>query len=255
MILRRVTKHVKDQNWFAVGIDFVIVVVGVFIGLQVANWNEVRSVRTETDRTLELLIPANKLFEENAEDFKAYYAITKAYGETALRAWEGQEAISNADFLVAAYQASQIMAGTSEIEVFAELIGADNIRNIKDVDLQRRLQNYIINPSNLSRTNDIDTPYRQNVRRAIPFDIQEKIRTECGDRRDDILRGVHLPAECNIDLPIERARMAAEILRARTDLRDDLQWHMASIQSVLFDLENELDRNTALVEAIKVYLE
>jgi hypothetical protein len=28
MILRRVTEHVRDQNWFAVGIDFVIVVVG-----------------------------------------------------------------------------------------------------------------------------------------------------------------------------------------------------------------------------------
>jgi hypothetical protein len=42
MILRRVTEHVKAQNWFAVGVDFVIVVVGVFIGIQVANWNESR---------------------------------------------------------------------------------------------------------------------------------------------------------------------------------------------------------------------
>ena len=39
MILRRITKHVKDQNWFAVFIDFLIVVIGVFIGIQVANWN------------------------------------------------------------------------------------------------------------------------------------------------------------------------------------------------------------------------
>lgn len=42
MLLRRITKHVKDQNWFAVGIDFVIVVIGVFIGIQVANWNAAR---------------------------------------------------------------------------------------------------------------------------------------------------------------------------------------------------------------------
>lgn len=33
MILRRLTKHVKDQNWFAVALDFLIVVVGVFIGI------------------------------------------------------------------------------------------------------------------------------------------------------------------------------------------------------------------------------
>lgn len=40
MILRRITEHVKTQNWFAVGLDFLIVVVGVFIGIQVSNWNE-----------------------------------------------------------------------------------------------------------------------------------------------------------------------------------------------------------------------
>ena len=42
MLLRRIIEHVKAQNWFAVGIDFVIVVVGVFIGIQVANWNDAR---------------------------------------------------------------------------------------------------------------------------------------------------------------------------------------------------------------------
>jgi len=38
MILRRITQHVKDQNWFAVALDFFIVVVGVFVGLQVQEW-------------------------------------------------------------------------------------------------------------------------------------------------------------------------------------------------------------------------
>ena len=42
MILRSVTRHVRDQNWFAVGLDFMIVIVGVFIGIQVANWNDER---------------------------------------------------------------------------------------------------------------------------------------------------------------------------------------------------------------------
>jgi hypothetical protein len=43
MILRRIPEHVKAQNWFAVGIDFFIVVVGVFVGLQVSNWNDRRA--------------------------------------------------------------------------------------------------------------------------------------------------------------------------------------------------------------------
>lgn len=45
MLLRRVIEHVKAQNWTAVALDFVIVVVGVFIGIQVSNWNEVRADR------------------------------------------------------------------------------------------------------------------------------------------------------------------------------------------------------------------
>jgi hypothetical protein len=39
MLLRSISKHIKDQNWFAVFVDFLIVVVGVFIGIQVSNWN------------------------------------------------------------------------------------------------------------------------------------------------------------------------------------------------------------------------
>lgn len=47
MILRRLTEHVKAQNWFAVALDFVIVVIGVFVGLQVNNWNADRSLRAQ----------------------------------------------------------------------------------------------------------------------------------------------------------------------------------------------------------------
>ena len=51
MILRSVMRHVRDQNWIAVGLDFVIVVVGVFIGIQVANWNEERAEGDLADRS------------------------------------------------------------------------------------------------------------------------------------------------------------------------------------------------------------
>ena len=42
MILRSITKHVRDQNWFAVGIDFVIVVAGILIAFQITNWAAAR---------------------------------------------------------------------------------------------------------------------------------------------------------------------------------------------------------------------
>ena len=42
MILRRITKHVKEQNWLAVGLDFFIVVAGILIAFQITNWSESR---------------------------------------------------------------------------------------------------------------------------------------------------------------------------------------------------------------------
>ena len=62
MLLRRITKHVTDQNWFAVLIDFLIVVVGVFIGIQVANWNEARQ---ERHQEREFLIRLHQDFEDS----------------------------------------------------------------------------------------------------------------------------------------------------------------------------------------------
>ena len=47
MILRRITKHVKDQNWFAVCLDFCIVVVGILIAFQITNWSEARKDRAD----------------------------------------------------------------------------------------------------------------------------------------------------------------------------------------------------------------
>ncbi|MEZ6001216.1 hypothetical protein [Hyphomonas sp.] len=53
MLLRRFTEHVKAQNWTAVALDFVIVVLGVFIGIQVSNWNAANGERRALDRYME----------------------------------------------------------------------------------------------------------------------------------------------------------------------------------------------------------
>lgn len=42
MLLRSLTKHLREQNWFAVALDFVIVVVGILIAFQITSWNEAR---------------------------------------------------------------------------------------------------------------------------------------------------------------------------------------------------------------------
>lgn len=45
MLLRRITQHIKNQNWFAVGLDVIVVIVGIFLGMQVTEWNEERQNR------------------------------------------------------------------------------------------------------------------------------------------------------------------------------------------------------------------
>jgi len=47
MILLRVIKHFRDQEWTAIFLDFVIVVVGVFVGLQVQQWSEARALKAQ----------------------------------------------------------------------------------------------------------------------------------------------------------------------------------------------------------------
>ena len=42
MILRRFSQSLKEQNWAAIWIEFILLVAGVFLGIQVANWNESR---------------------------------------------------------------------------------------------------------------------------------------------------------------------------------------------------------------------
>jgi hypothetical protein len=44
MILRRLSQSLKEQNWTAIWIEFVLLVAGVFLGIQVANWNQERQL-------------------------------------------------------------------------------------------------------------------------------------------------------------------------------------------------------------------
>lgn len=45
MILRRLADAVRQQDWVTVAIETLIVVFGVFIGLQVNNWSGARASR------------------------------------------------------------------------------------------------------------------------------------------------------------------------------------------------------------------
>ena len=50
MLLRRITKHVTDQNWFAVFLDFLIVVLGIWVALMVSQWTQDQKDNSELER-------------------------------------------------------------------------------------------------------------------------------------------------------------------------------------------------------------
>ncbi len=56
MLLRRVAEHVRQRDWFAVAVDFLIVVVGVFVGLQASIWNEARLAEADEMVLLDRII-------------------------------------------------------------------------------------------------------------------------------------------------------------------------------------------------------
>ena len=55
MLLRRFLTHFRAQDWLAIVLDFVIVVVGIFVGLQVDSWNQERKERTREQASLQQL--------------------------------------------------------------------------------------------------------------------------------------------------------------------------------------------------------
>jgi len=66
MILRRLAALISEHNWFTVLLEIFIVVVGIFIGLQVDDWNETRK---EHVREVEYLL---RIDSELAQDISAF---------------------------------------------------------------------------------------------------------------------------------------------------------------------------------------
>lgn len=73
MLLRRLSDHVKAQNWTAVALDFIIVVSGILIAFEITSWNEEvqrRGVETRYLRQVE----ADLAFDlERVDHFIEFY--------------------------------------------------------------------------------------------------------------------------------------------------------------------------------------
>jgi hypothetical protein len=55
MILTRITRSIVEQNWATILLELVVVIVGIFLGLQATEWHEDRQARAEGHYYLDLL--------------------------------------------------------------------------------------------------------------------------------------------------------------------------------------------------------
>ena len=236
MILRRLTENLRAQNWMAIAIDFLIVVIGVFLGIQASNWNQARTDRAETRHLLLRIEPEIDQIIDFAANTRDYYATSRRFAETAFAGWDGDPRISDSDFVIAAYQASQIH-GLGQSQSWAAVFGADQLRNVDDDRLRIPLARLMaFDVENLNST-AVASRYREDVRMVIPDRIQQAIRASCGDR---LIRGdtsqLMLPPRCPLKLDQATAKHVAADLRAHPELPRELRVHLAGVASFLNSL-------------------
>ncbi len=79
MLFRRVKEHVINENWFAVFIDFAIVVLGVVIGFQITNWNtnlaDVKNYKFAVERYQAEALKNLASLEQTEEEFGLFFEI------------------------------------------------------------------------------------------------------------------------------------------------------------------------------------
>lgn len=237
MIFKRAIAKLRAQDWTAISIEIVIVVIGVFLGMQVSNWNDERLQKRETNRMLTQLVPQLQQMEGYFRSARTYFATTRNYAAIAEAGWRRDPKVSDNDFVIAAYQASQIQGIGTNGDAFASVLGVDQLREIDDEQVRTDLSFLMTADYSQIDIAAVNTPYRQNVRRMIPSEAQDAIRASCGDRASDqVSNGVMLPPTCGLRLPPHLASSTAALLRAHPELADDLHWHTAAAASMLTNL-------------------
>jgi hypothetical protein len=236
MILRRLTENLRAQNWIAIVIEFVFIVLGVFFGILAANWNVERLAREDTGRLLSQLDAELGVVLKDLDSMDAYYGVSGRFATRALAGWRKDPSVDDTEFVIAAYQASQINGVGTNSLVWAEIFGADNLRNIDDLALRRSLRQLMTFDYALVNLTAAMSRYREEVRKIIPNDQQSAIRAQCGDvqKPGGILV---LPATCDLRLAPAEAERTAMALRARPDLVSELNWHRAKIATQLQNIE------------------
>jgi len=144
MILRRLADAIKGQNWFTVVLEILIVVVGIFMGLQVNDWNQARQDRTVEMRYLERL---------HTDLLTDWSRLDRSEVLTTIRMRQVELLLGGiADTEVAASQPNQFIEAVEKVswgsyrpitpKAYAELVGTGKTALIRSESLRDSLAEY-----------------------------------------------------------------------------------------------------------------
>ena len=183
MLLRRIRHHIVQENWFAVFVDFVIVVVGVYVGIEVSNWNEARQEDARAREYLER-IQGDLVFDRTeAMNRREFWGRVINFGEAAIAHAESGELRhgSVAQTVLAYYQASQVDPYSAVSTTYDELKASGELRLIRDPALRAQLADYYVDATSLQAEHlfQFIPQYREYVRGVMPYAVQQYIWREC----------------------------------------------------------------------------
>ena len=226
MLLRRVIQHVRKQEWTAVAIDFVIVVVGVFVGIQAANWNEMRADEARARGYLERIHNDVEADLANYENRIGFWKSVSDYGLTGLDHAGSRRipGVTQWDLLLAYFQASQVGEFWTRSTTYDELKGAGELKLIANLNLRNALARYYTEAGNPALT---ERPaYREHVRGVIPIDIQLYIWAKCYASNE---LGEQELRACPSPVSETRAAEIVDEIRGNQALMSELRYWMSTM--------------------------
>ncbi len=232
--------------------DVGIVVLGVFLGLQVNNWNQGRLDRTEARGNREMLIDDLQSNQNNLAMRKHYYQWVRAEALKTSAELADPGSSTDEQFLIDSYQASQILPWSLKKNTYDHIIAGGAIEHIGDAALRDQITNYYVG-ADVTGANLVTVPsYREALRRAMPYAAQLRIRTDCGEKIGENRRGepeMILPGPCHIRLDAATARQAARQVRDTPGLALDLNRLLVDLDQKLVSVD-VISRRAAILERV-----
>ncbi|EAQ96317.1 hypothetical protein [Congregibacter litoralis] len=245
MILRSLTAHVKDQNWFAVWVDFAIVVIGVFIGIQVSNWNERQADKRIGEEYVARILLELDITEETFQRNLDFSEWVIDYTLRALDLLEFESGDLDAEFVVASFIAAHEIVGYIKRDVYDELLSVGSLNKIANLEVRERIQNFYQIEQDLFDMGTTENTYQFDLRGALPHDVIMILRKSCSARYTDKLGTIsRLPRtqeDCMSALSSEQLSRALANLEA-ADIRRSLRQAFGDYQNKQRDFMDVLEK-------------